>query len=282
MNPRNFYTENNLCGGRHESHMEGYEEVVKSKDIISFSYTGGDFSVLAKKINSKVEIFATGGGKYNKRDGSYFIIKYETEDNSIFKKLQEIVEKYDISKGNGHCVTVDGLPAGIGDTINILYSSGEKIYKYSNQSITISSDSIKEIFDTFHEHVKKDGYDFTSVGSNVKLFDDADKEYVQGTWNGKHFGDPIEVTFKDNKVTIKVNGKVTDNEEEYIIVEGFIQKNKKKEEKEGTTRYDYENFNGVECFSKKNWFTMTGYFYENGSSSCDLMNFKKEKPIDEE
>ena len=43
--------------------------------------------------------------------------------------------------------------------------------------------------------VKKYGYDFTSEGSNVKLFDDPDEEYVQGTWKGKHFGDDIEVTF---------------------------------------------------------------------------------------
>lgn len=270
-----------LCGGKHESYMEGYSEEIKSKDIESFSYVGGEFNVSAKKENSKVKIFATGGGKYNIRDGSYFIIKYETEDDSIFKKLQEIVEKYNISKENGHCVTIDGLPAGLGDIVNILYSSGEKIYKHSNQFITITEDAIKEIYETFHEFVKKSGYDFTSDGSNVKLFDDADKEFVQGTWTGKHFGDEIEVTFKEDKVTIKVNGKVTDSEEEYIIVEGFIQKNKKKEGREGNTRYDYEDFNGVECFSKKNWFTMTGYYYNNGSSSCDLMNFKKEKPIDE-
>lgn len=271
-----------ICGGRHEGQLEGYSEEIESKDIISFSYVGTNYVVYAKKDGENIEIYATGGGKYNRRDGSYFKIKYNTKDDSIFKSLQEVIDKNHETRGNGHTLTVDGLPAGIGDTLNVEYASGEKLYKYSNQCITVTPDTVKSFYDIFHEFVKKDGYEFNSEGSNVKLFDDASEEYVQGTWKGEHFGDKIEVTFKDKLVTIKVNDKVTDNNIEYIIVEGFIQKNKLIEGKEGTSKNDYEDFEGVQCFAKKNWFTMTGYFHKESSSTCDLMNFDKEEPKEEE
>lgn len=271
-----------ICGGeRHETRLEEHKEKIKSKDITMFSYEGRGFSIYAKKEYGKVFINATGGGSTNKRDGSYFIVKYETEDDSIFKKLQEVIDKYQETKGNGICTHVDGLPEGIGDTLNVLYSSEEKIYKTSNQFPTVSDEASSKFYEIFHEFVKKDGYDFNSEGSNVKLFDDADEEYVQGTWKGKHFGDEIEVTFDGKYVTIKIDGKITDKKEEYIIKEGFIRKNKLKEGTNGTSRFDYEEFEGVQYFAKKNWFTMVGYFYKEASSSCDLMNFNKEKPTNE-
>ena len=269
-------------GGRHESKLEECSDVIESKNIVSFSYVGTDYLVSAITKDDKIEIYATGGGKYNLRDGSYFKIKYFTEDNSIFKELQEVIDKNNEIRGNGHCTHVDGLPAGIGDTLNVTYDSGEKLYKYSNQCPTVSPDTIKSFYDIFHKYVVKEGYEFNTEGSNIKLFDDADEEYLQGTWKGTHFGDNIEVTFKDKFVTIKVNEKVTDDNIEYIIVEGFVQKNKLKEEKEGTSKYDYEDFEGVQCFSKKNWFTMTGHFHKESSSTCDLMNYDKEKPKEEE
>ena len=271
-----------MCGARHESQMDDCAEEIKSKDIVSFSYVGPDFVVSAKKEGKNLHVYASGGGKYNKRDGSYFIIKYDTEDMSLLTKLQEIIDKYGEVRGNGHCVHVDGLPPGIGDTLNVEYESGEKIYKYSNQFPTVRPETTKEFYDTFHEFVIKDGYDFTSAGSNVKLFDDADPEYLQGTWKGKHFGSEVEVTFTGNKVTIKVDGKVTDEDVEYTIFEGSVVKNKLAEGKDGTSKGDYEKFEGVQSFCKKNYFTLSGYFTTESYSTCDLMNFDKEKPKDEE
>ena len=277
-----LYGEGPGCGGRHESQMEGYTEDIKSKDIVSFSYVGTDFSVLAKKDNGKVIISCNGGGKYNKRDGSLYGIRYETDDDSIFKSLQQVIDDNHETRGNGHCVHVDGLPGGIGDILNVEYASGEKIYKSSNQSQTVSFESSKKFNDIFHEFVLKDGYDYTTAGSNVKLFDDADIDYVQGTWKGTHFGDEIEVTFNNDHVTIKVNGKVTDDNVEFIIKDGSIRQNILKEGKDGSSEYDYEEFVGANSFAKKNWFTMTAYFYETGYSTCDIHNFDKEKPADEE
>ena len=277
-----FYGNDAMCGGRNESQMEGYTEDIKSKDIITFSYVGTDFSVFAKKENNKITISCNGGGKYDKRDGSLYGIRYETEDDSIFKQLQEVIDENHETRGNGHCIYVNGLPGGIGDILNVEYASGEKIYKSSNQSQTVSFESSKKFNEIFHQFIVKDGYEYNTEGSNVKLFDDADEEYLQGTWKGTHFGNEVEVTFNKNLVTISVDGKITDENVEYIIFRGFVKKNKLKEDvDEPKKEYDYEEFNGADAFAKKNWFTLTGYFHEYGSSSCDLHNFDKEKPEEE-
>ena len=277
------YNTSPICGGRHESQLEGYTEEIKSKEIIYFSYTCVDFCLSAEQKSDKIKIVCSGGGKSNKRDGTLFRIVYETNNANIFKNLQEIIEENNEIKGNGHCVKVDGLPPGLGDTLNVSYSSGEKIYKMSNQHKTVSEKASKEFYQFFHELVKKEGYDFNTSGSNVTLFDDATTEYLQGTWKGKHFGDEIEVTFKDDKVTIKVDGKITDENIPYIIYNGFVKQNKLIEGKtKAESEDDYENFKAATSFSKKNWFTLTGHFYINASSNCDLFNFDKPKPIDEE
>ena len=269
-----------ICGERHESNMDGYEEQIQSKEITYFEYDCSDFFLKAEKKDNKIKIVASGGYS-NHRDGNYFRINYETEDLFLLDNLQTIIEQYEVSKDNGHCLQVDGLPAGLGDKIDILYASGETIYKTSNQARTLSDETSKAIYEAFHEFVKKKGLDFNSEGSNAKLYDDADEEYLQGTWKGKHFGSEISVTFKENKVIISVDGKETDKEE-YTIVEGTVISNRLKEGiTEPKDKHDYEYFKGVSCFAKKNWFTITGYFLENSYSTCDLMNFDKEKTSDD-
>lgn len=276
-----LYGSPEVAGGRHESTLEGYSENIESKDLTKFEYYGNEFTLCANKEDDMTKISCTGGGKYSKRDGSYFIVRYEIKDDSIFKEIQDIVEKYNLTKGNGYCLHVDGLPAGIGDRLEAEYASGEKIYKVSNQFETVHDEPKKELYDLFHKYVKKEGYDFNTAGSNVKLFDDADEEYLQGTWKGKHFGREIEVTFEKNHVTIKVDGKVTDDTE-YVIYDGSVRQNKLRDGKEkAESEHDYEYFEGVSTFAKKNWFTMTGYFLQESYSTCDLMNFDKEKPEEE-
>ena len=265
------------CGGRHESQLEGYSDDIKSKDIIKFEYAGTEAYVYAEIEDDKLLVVARGGDSTH-RNGKYFKIRLETEDFSLLKDLQKVVDKHSISRANGHCVHVDGLPSGIGDRLSVEYKSGEKIYKESNQSLTISFDAADAIYDTFKKYVQKHGLDFTSAGSNQQLYDDADEEYLQGTWNGKHFGREISVTIDKKHITIKVDGKVTDDED-YVIYEGSVVSSRLKEGKTNpTSYYDYEFFNGVSTLKKKNWFTMTGYFLGDSYSTCDLMNFDKEKP----
>lgn len=154
---------------------------------------------------------------------------------------------------------------------------GEKIYKTSNQTPTISNEASNAFYNDFLKYVQKYGLDFNSSGSNVQLYDDADVEYVQGTWNGKHFGQEISVCFDGNHVVIKVDGKETDNCN-YVIVNGSIVKDKLKEGiDKAQSEFDYELFNGVSKLAEKNYFTMVGYFLSDSYSTCDLMNFDKKE-----
>lgn len=271
--------ENVLCGERHENQIEGYSENIKSKNIIKFSYVGTDFTLSAINSNDKVTIGCSGGGKSNIRDGSLFGIKYDTNDTSIFKLLQEVIDNNNETKGNGHTTYVDGLPGGLGDTLNVEYDSGEKIYKSSNQNLIVSNESSQSFYNIFNKFVKKEGYDFNTKGSNVKLYDDADEEYLQGTWKGTHFGSEVVATFNKNHVTITIDGKITDDNVEYVIFEGKVKLNELKDGiDEAKSEHDYKEFKEVKCFIKKNYFTLSTYFYKNGSSSCELMNFKKDNP----
>jgi uncharacterized protein YxjI len=271
------------CGGRHESQLEGYTDEIKSKDINSFDYGGTKAGLYAAKKDGKVLVTATGGGDTRRREGKYFRIKLETDDYSIFNDLQEVVDKYEISRGNGYCVHVDGLPSGIGDRVHIEYESGEKIYKVSNQSLTISFDAADAIYDTFLKYVRKHGCDFTSAGSNQQLYDDADMEYVQGTWKGTHFGREVVATFDKDHITITIDGKVTDDNVPFIIFDGCVTSSNLQEGKtEAYDENDYDYLNGVSHFRKKNWFTMTAYFMQDSYSTCDMHNFDKKKPEDEE
>ena len=155
-------------GGRHESKMDGYSENISSKEIKYFDYAGRGFSLYAEKIdNNKIKIIANGGNT-NHRDGTYFRIAFECDDLSLLNELQKNIETYNITANNGNCVYVDGLPAGIGDRISVIYESEEKIYKTSNQSPTISDEAAKALYNSFRDYVVKHGLDFTSAGSNVK------------------------------------------------------------------------------------------------------------------
>ena len=274
-----------MCGGRHEGQMEGYSETINSKELVSFIYNAPKKSYSAMPVeNGKLRICCSGGGEYYSRDGSLYNIKYETDDKSILESLQKVIEEYNETRGNGHTVHVDGLPGGIGDLLNCEYASGEKIYKSSNQFPTVRYESQAKIDEIFHEFVLKDGYDFNTKGSNNVFFDDATEDYLDGTWKGVHFGCDVVVTFVKNRVTITVDNKVTDDNVEYIIFDGTVRPNKLREGKEKATReYDYEGFNGASCFSKKNYFTLSAYFVsESGaSSSCDLHNFDKKNPEEE-
>lgn len=266
--------ENIICGGVvKDGYLEGYSEIINSKTIISFEYTCGRFYVKCDYDNDKIHVISDGGYS-NERDGNYFKLDYKIDNDEIFKELQKIVEKNNISENNGYEHETAGLPPGLGDTIKIEYENGERIYKYSNQRETISEEAQKDIYNLFHKYAKKENLDFNSDGSNVKLYDDADKDFIQGKWKGKHFGDEIEVEFNDNHIKILVNNELTDDTD-YIIYEGNIRPNKLKEGKQSANnKNDYEEFIGVSSIRKKNEIMLVAYFTKNSYSTADLIKQK--------
>ena len=257
-------------GTTKERRLKGYKEKITSKEIISFEYTCGKFKVLLEVKDDGLHINSKGGNSYH-RDGTYFKLDYNSNTNNILKELQDIIDKYNISKNNGYEHEVAGLDPSISTTIKVLYKSKEKIYKYDNQTRVITEEAEDEIYEVFHKNAIENGYDFTSEKSNVELYNDATKEYVQGTWKGKHFGSEYIVIFEGTKIKIYKDGKLTD-EGWYKIIDGDIVNDKPKK---GVTipkdRSDYEEFKDISIMKKKNDFTMTMYFMKDSYSTDDLL-----------
>ena len=253
--------------------LEGYNEDIKSKEIIKFAYKNGEFDVFCELKDNVLHVKST-GGNYSNRDNSYFKLDYNAKDNSLLNKLQDIIDKYQISKNNGYEYEVSGLPEGYGDTINVLYKSNEKIYKYSNQSHNLNEESIKEIYNVFLECAKENDLDFTTSKSNINVYDDANIDYLQGTWIGTHFGNEYKVVFDKDNVKIYKNNELTDNTK-YLIINGDIITDKvKKDVDNHKDRYDYEEFNSLSIMKKKNDFTIVAYFMKDSYSTCDLLKEK--------
>ena len=130
---------------------------------------------------------------------------------------------------------------------------------------------------TEEETRKMDGSIFNSLSDEVQqeIYDDATVDYLQGTWSGTHFNDNIKVVFNNNHVKIYVNDKITDDVD-YVIFNGNVRVNKLvKDIKVANSEYDYEMFNGVAAFKKKNDILLTAYFTKNDYSTCELLKETK-------
>ena len=264
----------NECGSKHEYFDSDAPKTIVSDELICFSFIDRSVNLSCKLGDDGLSVLAT-GGNCQRRDGTRFILKYNSCTLSLLEKLDQIIKKFDLAKNNGYRCHVDGLPAGCGDSLSADYKSGEKLRLYSNQCPTVRPDAAKAIYDAFHEDALRNGYDFTTAGSNMKIYDDADCEFLQGKWKGTHFGSEIIALFSDSTVKIFVDGKMTDNTE-YTIFEGKVRTNKLRQ---GVTKaqseHDYEEFEGCSCFAKKNDIFITAYFMKGSYSTCDLLRQKE-------
>ena len=258
-----------IDGGKTDYYLQGYPTTIKSENIVYFQYQCGEYNCKMEKENDVLHIECSGGNSVV-RDGTYYVLDYKCQDNGFTKKLQKTVEKYDIIKDNGHFVEAAGIPPGIGDQISIKYDSGEAIYKSDNQSLTISQKASDEIYKTFKKLANDNGFDFTSEGSNVELYNDATVEYLQGSWKGMHFGHEYAAEFDGQHVKIYKDGQLTDDVD-YIIYEGSVRTANLKEGKQGNSKYDYQEFSEISCFAKNNDFTLTMYFMKDSYSTDSML-----------
>ena len=259
-----------LDGEVTEKYLDGYNKIIQSKDIIHFEYETGEYKLFCEKKEDKLQIKSEGGYS-NERDGSYFKLDYLIDDFNILEQLQKIIESNDITKNNGYYQYVAGLEPIYGDTLKVTYKSNEEIYISSNQFHTIEDKISSKFYKLFLEEAKKNGYDFNSEKSNVKLYDDAKVEFLQGTWKGEHFGDSIEVVIKENHIKIYINNKITDDTE-YTIIQGSIRQKQLKDNIEvAKDEYDYKEFEGVSSLRKKNEIMLVAYFTKDSYSTADLL-----------
>ena len=255
-----------LEGGSHTTYLEGYKENIENSEIIYFSYDTSEYYVEAKLETNILHIKSNGGNIYD-RDGTRFILSYDSDNLDFLKNLYTLITKYQLNKNNGYTHHVNGLPAGLGSVLDIKFIDGERIYKSDNQSPVMNDDAEKAIYKLFHEEAKRNNYDFTTIGSNQVIYDDANEEYLQGVWTGQHFGNKIKVVIRNQNIQIYVNDVLMDDTE-YSIFEGNVRTNKLKEGlKEAKDYHDFEEFNSLSLLTKKNDFTMTAYFMKDAYST---------------
>ena len=280
-----------MPGSMHESQIQGLREEIASGEVISFEYSGrgtdrsaprrqgfpphpgSDFMVSAKRLPSGSLAVESSGGNYAARDNSAFRLKYETEDRGFMAELAELVRRHRIGRGNGRVVHVNGLPAGLGDTISVRYAGGERIYKSSNQTMTIAPEAADEIYDAFRRLAERSGRGFTTAQSTETIYDDPTPDFLQGAWRGKHFGRECRAVFSGRRIVITYDGTVADDTG-YVIANGAVVPDRLRAKPVGDREQDrYETFGGdIISFSKANDFTIVAHFYRNrSSSSCRLL-----------
>ncbi len=253
-----------------EGKLPGYNDKIRSKSITFFMYSNPKFK-LGCELDAvgNLHIYAMGGNILD-RDGTGFSLNYISKKKDILKNLLEIIKKQKVSHNNGYILEVEGISNNLGDTISVKFKSDEKIYKSSNKFHTISEEAIQLIYDAFHQNAIDNGFDFTTEKSNVKLYDDATEQFLQGRWIGQYLGKNYIVDFVGNSIKIYCDGLLTDDNH-YFIIRGSVRQEKKKPNVQiPSSEYDFEEFNGISSFKKKNETTLLGYF-SNDNATIDLI-----------
>ena len=256
-----------VCGGRTEEQLPGYRDEIQSQEITAFRFDGASFHVsCVLQADGKLHVTSRGGDVYA-RNNSAFKLDYVTQDDGFLSALNDMILHHHMALHNGHTVYVAGLPEGYGDTLSVTYASGEKIFKSSNQTPTVSDAASQGIYNIFRSLAQRSGYDFTTDKSTTQLYDDADVAFLQGKWKGEHFGREVMAVFTGRHVQIWRDGELTDDTD-YVIVNGRVKPDKLREKPLGDSPESaYEDFVGVTSIQKSNSFTLSVYVYRNKSSS---------------
>ena len=89
------------------------------------------------------------------RQGDSDKAEYKT-DADFMARLQEIVSAYDFAQYNGYYHSVSGLPDMYGETLDVIYASGERLHVYDNQSGFLPYEAIIELVMLFGAATKTD------------------------------------------------------------------------------------------------------------------------------
>ena len=131
-----------IDGGVVKRYWADVPKVIESQEIVSFHC---EISLIAAcdvdeighrvyKLDAAVkdgEVLA----KYDWRNRGGESDKAEYKADADFMvRLQEIVTTYDFAKHNGYYHTVSGLPDMYGESLDIVYESGERIHVHDNQN----------------------------------------------------------------------------------------------------------------------------------------------------
>lgn len=146
-----------IDGGVVKRYWSDAPKVIKSTEIVSFHCEISLIAVCdvdelghrvytlnAERKDGEVLV------KYDwyERGGDSDKAEYKADDN-FMARLQEIVTTYDFAKHNGYYHTVSGLPDMYGESLDIVYASGERIHVHDNQSGFLSLEAEKALIMLF-------------------------------------------------------------------------------------------------------------------------------------
>ncbi len=131
-----------IDGGVVKRYYADVPKVIESSEIVSFCCVISLFAAcetdgLGNRIYTLDAALKDGDVlvKYNWRERGGESDKAEYKADADFMvRLQKIVSDYDFARHNGYYHNVSGLPAMYGESIDIVYDSGERIYARDNQS----------------------------------------------------------------------------------------------------------------------------------------------------
>lgn len=129
---------------------ENLPKKIQSAQITSFSckFSSMDRSMQDTPIAGQVfTLIATADSctcKIRNR-GRQIVSETFTPDQDFMRRLQEIVERYDMARNNGQHYRVSGLPPDYGIKLEVCYASGECIRIYDNQSCFLSNLAMEEL-----------------------------------------------------------------------------------------------------------------------------------------
>ncbi len=142
-----------IDGGVVKRYQADVPKVIESAEIVSFHCV---ISLLAV-----CEVDGLGHRVYKldavMRDGAVHV-KYDWYDRQggsdkaeyaastdFMVRLQKIVSEYDFARHNGYYHSVSGLPAMYGESLDVVYDSGERIHVHDNQSGFLPLKAEKEL-----------------------------------------------------------------------------------------------------------------------------------------
>lgn len=146
-----------IDGGVVKRYWTDAPKVIESNEIVSFHceislIAACDVDDLGHRVYTLNAELKDGEAlvKYDWRERGGESDKAEYKADADFMvHLQEIVTTYDFAKHNGYYHTVSGLPDMYGESLDIVYASGERIHAHDNQSGFLSLEAEKALIMLF-------------------------------------------------------------------------------------------------------------------------------------
>ena len=146
-----------IDGGVVKRYWADAPKVIESNEIVSFHceislIAAADASDIGYRVynldaelkNGEVSVTYDWYDRSGNRDSAGYQAAAD-----FMARLQKIVYEYDFAQHNGYYHTVSGLPGMYGESLTVIYASGERIYVHDNQSGFLPYEAEKALVNLF-------------------------------------------------------------------------------------------------------------------------------------